>query len=228
MCHLEFVTPILEGQPEGTTLVFEPTEHAFFLQIRDEAVKIVKAVFYNAWNTVENKKTETITSQRLKKAAIEMLEKEKTEATTMQIDAEPSADPKIIRDLITEGIKKATADLQKEMNKLHQSVSRSNPSKNSNRGASSPSSTSSASSKKKKEAGPGKGEKKENNNAKGKGKKQPNANRPQTPRKKPESSPGRNAKDSRNDNENKKKQPTGGQRQQQQKEKKKPNKKRSS
>jgi hypothetical protein len=224
LCDAEFAKAI-PGHEEGLAVTMSPQEQVLYLKVRDDAVKIVKAVFHTAWTTAETRKTETATILRLKKTAIEMIEKEKTEDAAMEIDAEPSADPKVLRDLITEGIKKATAELQKEVNKLQQTVKRSNPSKNSNRGASS--SPTSASSKKQKGTGPKKGEKKEKIKDKSNGTKQPTAPRPPTPRKNRGTSPGRNVPASQSDSK-KKKQQTGGQRQQTKKGQKKPNKQRSS
>jgi hypothetical protein len=227
-CSLTFAEAV-DLPEDQETITWTLQEHTFYLTIRDEAVKIIKAVFHTAWATVQNKKTETATIQRLKKAAIEMIETEKTEDVAMEIDAEASADPKVLRDLINEGIKKATADLQKELNKLQQTVQRSNkqPAKNSNRGASS--SQQSASSKKKTGPGQKEGEKKENKKEKGKKEKKTNNNatRPPTPRKqKRGTSPGRSEPASPSENKSKKKQ-TGGQRQPQKKGKKSPSKQRS-
>jgi hypothetical protein len=226
-CGLAFAAGI-DGFTEGTELsllVVKPEDLVIFIKIRDEAKKIIQAVFLTAWNTIENKKTENVTNLRLKKAAIDMLVKEKTEATVMEIDAEASADPQVLRDLITEGIKRATAGLTKEINKLQQTVQRSNPAKNSNRGASS--SQQSASSKKKTGTGPREGEKAEKGKEKGKkGKKQPAADtRPPSPRKKRGTSPGRSEPAS--PSAKKKKQP-GGQRQQPRKGNKNPPRARSS
>jgi hypothetical protein len=223
-------TVLVDGYSPDKTITLSAEEKVLYLKIRDEAVKIVKAIFLTAWNTITNKKTESATSLRLKKAAIDMLVKEKTEETVMEIDAEPSTDPQVIRSLIAEGIKKATADMQKELSKLQQTVHRSSSAKNSNRGASS--SQQSASSKKKKGQGPKEGEKKENNNGKGKKeqkeKKQPTATRPPTPKQKRGTSPGRSEPASPRGNNKQKKQQTGGQRQQQRKGKKSPTKPRSS
>jgi hypothetical protein len=229
-CQLSFAEGI-DLSEEQDSVTWTPIEHAFFLVIRDEAVKIVKAVFYSAWITIQQKKTDSATIQRLKKAAIEMIDQEKTEEVAMEIDAEASADPKVLRDLINEGIKKATAELQKEVNKLQQTVQRSNkqPAKNSNRGASS--SQQSASSKKKTGPGPKEGGKSVSNKENGKKEKKTNnkATRPPTPRKqKPRgTSPGRSEPDSPSAKKSKKKQ-TGGQRQQQKKGSKSPNRQRSS
>jgi hypothetical protein len=230
LCAQEFAAAVDEFTV-GEQMNLSNEETTLYLTIRDEMMKIVKAVFLSAWKTIENKKTELATNQRLKRTAMEMLEKEKTEAAAMEIDAEPSADPKVLRDLITEGIKKATENLQKEVNKLQQTVHRSTSAKNSNRGASS--SNKSASSPKKKGKGPGKGEKKENNNVKNKNKDNSRDKKPKpipqppTPRKKQGNSPGRKEKDSPKDKKSNKKSP-GGQRQQQKKDSKKPNKPRSS
>jgi hypothetical protein len=215
----------IEGNEGGATPTVDPADHLFYLTFRDDAVKIVKAGFLTAWTTIETKKAEASTSLRLKKTAVDMLEKEKTEAVTMEIDAEPSADPKVLRDLINEGVKNATAKLQKELSKLQQTVQRSTNPKNSNRGASS--SQQSASSKKKKGTGQKEGEKKENNNDKGKGKKkQPASPRPPTPRQKRGNSPGRSEPASPS-GAKKKKQQTGGPRQQPKKGQKKSTKPRS-
>lgn len=54
-CQLSFAEGI--DLPEGQEYVtWTPIEHAFFLVIRDEAVKIVKAVFYSAWTTIQRRK----------------------------------------------------------------------------------------------------------------------------------------------------------------------------
>jgi hypothetical protein len=231
LCSVEFKNGI-EGYTEGTAIGLSQPENELYLKIRDDAVKIVKAVFLTAWNTVQGIQTESATTLRLKKTAIEMIEREKTIAAAMEIEAEPSTNPKMIRDLITEGIKKATADLQKEVNKLQQTVRRSNMPKNSNRGASS--SHKSAPSTNKKERGTGKGEKNESNkklpNGKNKGQQNKNKNRATSPspQKKRGRSPERKDPASPSANKSKKDKPTGGSKQQQKKGKKNPNKKTSS
>jgi hypothetical protein len=230
-CDQEFAPAIDTGDTTGSQVTLTNDEHVLFLKVREDAVKIIRAIFESAWITVETKKSESQTSLRLKKAAIEMLEREKTEAAAMEIDAEVSADPKVIRELIAEGVKKATDTLQKEVNKLQQTVHRSNhPAKNSNRGASY--SQPSASSKNKKGTGQQKGEKKGKDKKQGNGKKETKANpRPPSPRKqkKPRgTSPDRSDTASQGENKKPKKQQTGGPRQQQKKGQKKSNKPRSS
>jgi hypothetical protein len=160
-CYSEFEKAI-PNHEAGKPLSLSTEENLLFLKTRDETVKIVKAVFQTAWLTIENKRSEADSNIRLKKMAVDMLEQEKTEATVMEVEAEPSADPKILRTLITEGVKQATADLQKELNKLQQIVKRSNPSKNLSRGAQS-SSPKSALSKKKSGKEQGKGDNKRKN-----------------------------------------------------------------
>jgi hypothetical protein len=230
-CDQEFAPAIDTGDTTGSQVTLTNDEHVLFLKIRQDAVKIIRAVFESAWITVENKKSESQTSQRLKKTAIDMLEREKTEAAAMEIDAEASADPKVIRELIAEGVKKATETLQKEVNKLQQTVQRSNNSaKNPKRGASS--SQPSASSKNKKGIGQKTGEKKGKDKKQGNGKKETKANpRPPSPRKQKQprgTSPDRSDTASHGETKKPKKQQTGGPRQQQKKGPKKPIKPRSS
>jgi hypothetical protein len=211
LCSQEFKQAIV-GSEDQAPFTLTTEETLFYPTLRDEMVKIVKAVFFSAWEHMETTRTETDAHIRLKKTAIEMINKEKTEAAAMEVEAEPSADPKVIRDLIQEGIKKETAALRKEVNKLSQTVQRSNPSKNSNRGASSPSPR--ASSTKKNGKGPGKGD----NNAKEKGKKieKKNNSKKPSPKKRREPSPGRKEPASPSANKKKGKQP-GGPKQQQKK-----------
>ena len=123
-----------------------------FQALSEDAKNIIQQTFHHAWIHAEEVALDNDTQRLLKKAAIEIQEGEKTEDTEMELDKEPSVEPGRIRDLIKEEIKKNNAALQREVNKLNQTVNRSKASptkkaKNSTRGA--PTSPKSASSTKK-------------------------------------------------------------------------------
>jgi hypothetical protein len=117
-CFQEFENAI-PHHDVSTPIQLTTSEDTLFLNTKDEMVKITKAVFLDSWSIIEIKHQEIETENRLKKAAITLLDEKATVATVMEVDKEPSTDPKTIRALIDEEVKKATAGLRQEVNRLH-------------------------------------------------------------------------------------------------------------
>ena len=109
---------------------------AAFDTMLPELTRIMEMIFVGSWESMLQTKGKSDLDNKIAATIQKFKTLKATEQTAMEIDNEPAADPKTLRNIVESEIASSSKTLEKRLQRLEQSIHRNGSAKNKRRGAS--------------------------------------------------------------------------------------------